>query len=169
MNTTKGEQRRVQASARRLSVVSATSFARRRLIRGVSPRKMTPIDTQWMSIDVPEGFRGSVERAEIVIESMATGNLVRVAALRKDVLSSITMDDAKRYAVGGDKEELRPCDEKTFSNQTGYFSSRTGDRHMFSTVIGDTLMLLSSDGFDRAEAESTFEAVMTGLTIKPNG
>lgn len=130
---------------------------------------MTSVETQWMSIDVPEGFRGSVERAEIVIESMATGDLIRVAALRKDGLSSVTMDDAKRYALGGDKGEPRPCDEKTFSNQPGYFSSRTDDSHLFSTVIGDTLMLLSSDGFDRAGAESMFEAIMTGLTVNPNG
>ena len=122
-----------------------------------------------MSIDVPEGFRGTVERAEIVIESLATGGRVRVAALRKDTPYSITMDDAKKYAVGGDKKNPRPCDERTLNNQTGYFSSRTDDRHLFGAVIGDTLTLLSSDGFDRAEAESTFEAIMTGLTINPSG
>ena len=130
---------------------------------------MTPVDTQWMSINVPEGFRGSVERAEIIIECANTGGRIRVAALRKDPPYSITMDDAKQYAVGGDKENPRPYDERTLSNQTGYFSSRTDDRYLFSTVIGDTLTLVSSDGFDRTIAESTIEAIMAGLTIKPNG
>ena len=126
---------------------------------------MTSVETKWMSIRLPEQFHASVNRADILIDCSTTGIRTRVAALRKDPPFQMTDSDAKDFAAGGDERNPWTYEERSLGDHHGFFSSRSSERHFFSTVIGHTLILLSCEGGKRNKAESTIELVLSGLTI----
>jgi hypothetical protein len=130
---------------------------------------MTTVTTKWLTVEVPLGFSCSVERADIVLKNLSNEAQVRIIAVRKDSPYSVTMDDAKQFTVGGDIEKPRNFVSKTISGHQGYFSSRTDEHHCFNTVIKDTLMLITSDGFDQTEAEASIGVILAGLTINDVG
>jgi len=123
-----------------------------------------------MSIKVPTGINGSVSRAEILIDCPATGIKIRVAALRKDPPFQMSDSDAMDFAAGGDERNPWSYEERTLGGYPGFFSSRSSERHLFSTVVGHTLILLASEGVSHDVAQSTITVVLNGLTInQPDG